>query len=270
MPTSCFSTVGASKILDSLADANKVPTELSYLRRYGQQPERLRSSLIPRRPLPEIQASLILYLPFLVRYRRPDLRYEATKPQKSRGNLNKHNSYSAICRALNTSILGEDEWDVFISSLNSRMLHSRLPTVATLAVSTTIPVVQSFETFTTSRALQQLALTAGDHLYGYNPLPPGDAAEAEFHGYEWLPEYHNPVVTETIRHLVSCTMPGTTLTDMSGRDTIDKLDNICRLKFTGNPTQLWHDYHTTTKLSSHHSNYKRSNPRGADRFTRRS
>ncbi|KAH7123419.1 hypothetical protein B0J13DRAFT_680091 [Dactylonectria estremocensis] len=77
------------------------PLGLRTLGHYKQEPTKFVACFPACRIIPEEQASLALYLPFIVKYRHPEY------------------SYQVVCDALRTNVLGEDEYLKFVSVLES-------------------------------------------------------------------------------------------------------------------------------------------------------
>ncbi|RMJ03462.1 hypothetical protein CDV36_015015 [Fusarium kuroshium] len=161
-----------------------IPTHISHLRQFGEQPERFRSLFLIQKPLPEIQGSLMLYLPFLVLYMRPNLGFKKT------------------CEALGSRLFDESEYALFCSAVQSQAkdLVPRLPPMP--SITPPLRLMQHFNVFRLSVRLRALALQSVDQLRGYNPMPPGAPGEADMYCYE-LSDAHQAVIDEALKCLVT-------------------------------------------------------------------
>ncbi|EXL67124.1 hypothetical protein FOPG_16735 [Fusarium oxysporum f. sp. conglutinans race 2 54008] len=176
------------------------PLSLGALGHYKQAPEQFTSCFPTAAFTPEVQASLPLYLPFIVATRHPEHRYRK------------------VCRALGTKILREEEYVKFVSVLqNGRPIPYVLPAnapdpsvafsdskgrydpVRDQWVPVTIPNLAGFKPFEIPESLQQIIARAGKQQ--------DDPVRLDVHGavifrFGWSRD-HQEVVDRVIDVLVS-------------------------------------------------------------------
>ncbi|RSL89661.1 hypothetical protein CEP52_014838 [Fusarium oligoseptatum] len=132
------------------------PLNLPALGYYKQEPDQFKSCFRRSKIVPEVQASLTPNLAFIVAIRHPEL------------------PYKAVCEALNTKVLGEEEHLRFVSVFQSQrpipyMLldpasldnKSRYDTARDQWRFVTVPDLVGYELFAIPESIQQTIATAG-------------------------------------------------------------------------------------------------------------
>ncbi|KAI3570933.1 hypothetical protein IWW34DRAFT_773437 [Fusarium oxysporum f. sp. albedinis] len=177
------------------------PLSLGALGHYKQAPEQFTSCFPTTTITPEVQASLPLYLPFIVATRHPEYRYKK------------------VCQALGTNILSEEEYIKFVSVLQSRRpIPHELPALDTpdpsVAFSDSkgcydpvrdqwvpiiIPNPAGFKPFEIPESIQQIIARAGKQQDDPVSL---DVPGAVIFSFRWSRD-HQEVVDRVIDVLVS-------------------------------------------------------------------
>ncbi|KAH7131190.1 hypothetical protein EDB81DRAFT_808097 [Dactylonectria macrodidyma] len=164
---------------------------ISMLQRWPRRDFERLETFFPRdtKPPDEIEASVPLYIPFLVKLLRPMYPLEQ------------------ICVALKTNTLGKCEFDKFWKSIQSSKGDkevSMLDLVQPNYFSVTSPLrtIQHYATFHLSDELQKKAMEAGNRQRGYDPVPSGMSNEAQFYGFQWS-SLHMDVVKLAIPLMVN-------------------------------------------------------------------
>lgn len=141
----------------------------------------------------------MLYIPFLVHLKRPDLRYgDRTLTVRW---LKDRFSLFDICESLDSRLFHEDEYAIFRAAVDDQILAERLPSPLMPPVASHPSPQPRFEIFELPESIQLISLNAGQYLRGFHSLPPGIAVAAEFYGYEWT-SHHRAVVDAVVQHLV--------------------------------------------------------------------
>ncbi|KAF4493903.1 hypothetical protein FAGAP_9972 [Fusarium agapanthi] len=156
------------------------PLTLGALGHYKQAPDQFKSSFPTAAIAPEVQASLPLYLPFIVATRHPEHPYET------------------VCRALGTSIIGKEEYFKFVSVLQ-RGGTGRYDPVRDQWLPVTIPNLAGFKPFEIPESIQQIIAQAGKQQD--DPVSQ-DVPGAIIFRFRWSRD-HQKVVDRVIDILVS-------------------------------------------------------------------
>ncbi|KAF5249041.1 hypothetical protein FANTH_5634 [Fusarium anthophilum] len=153
-----------------------IPNDIAHMRQYGEHQDRFLQSIPVTKPPPEAQGSIVLYIPFLLHYIRPDL------------------------EALGTRLFLAEEFQHFSSAIRTHRLDPCLPPLPP-PITPPLRSIQHFDAFDVSENLQKGVLNSASQLRGFNPAPPGLTSEVDLYAYEWS-TVHQAVVDEVIRSLV--------------------------------------------------------------------
>ncbi|RSL93038.1 hypothetical protein CDV31_014891 [Fusarium ambrosium] len=171
-----------------------IPLGFPALSYYRKEPDEFKSCFGRSKIVPEVQASLTPYLPFIVAPRHPELPYEA------------------VCEALGTKVFGEEEYLRFISVFQSQrpipyMLpdptspdnKGRYDTARGQWCFVTIPDLVGYKPFMIPESIRQTIATAGKQQDdGVRQEVPGAAVVR----FRWSRD-HEEAVSQVVNELVS-------------------------------------------------------------------
>ncbi|KAF6528240.1 hypothetical protein IWW34DRAFT_859468 [Fusarium oxysporum f. sp. albedinis] len=156
------------------------PLTLGALGHYKQAPDQFKSSFSTAAIALEVQASLPLYLPFIVATRHPEHPYET------------------VCRALGTNILSKEDYFKFVSVLQ-RGGPGRYDPVRDQWLPVTVPNLAGFKPFEIPESIQQIIARAGKQQ---DDPASQDIPGAIIFTFRWSRD-HQKVVDRVIDILVS-------------------------------------------------------------------